>query len=215
MNDSHHLSAMVEAILFVADRPISIKELAAFLPEATEDTVRDLLAGIAERHRTEDSGLRVEEIAGGYRLATWSESGTMVKEFFRLRNRQKLSRAALETVAIVAYRQPVTHPEIQAIRGVSAEGVLRTLLERRLVRIAGRKDTVGKPLLYGTTRTFLEHFGLASLDDLPPMEDLDHLLGSAGAPALEERLSGPPDETPAMPGGSGAGEGEPSDARPA
>jgi len=188
MDEFARLTALVEALLLVSDRPLPLKELTGFLSDAGEDKVRAAVSALASRYATTDSGFQLEELAGGLRLATRAEFGEEIKEFFRLKNRQKLSRAALETLAIVAYKQPVTHPEIQEIRGVSTEGVLRTLLERRLVRIAGRKETVGKPLLYGTTRQFMEQFGLGSLDDLPPVEEFGELLGEGASESLAETL---------------------------
>jgi segregation and condensation protein B len=197
MDEFARLTALVEALLLVTDRPLTLKELSEFLSDPGEDSVRAALSALASRYATTDSGLQVEELAGGVRLATRAEFGEEIKEFFRLKNRQKLSRAALETLAIVAYKQPVTHPEIQEIRGVSADGVLRTLLERRLVRIVGRKETVGRPLLYGTTRSFMEQFGLGSLDDLPPVEEFGELLGEGASESLGETLR-------SLPGGDGS-----------
>lgn len=214
MNDFDDITAVVEALLFVSERPLPVKELSAFLKDSSDDQVRESLSALATRYTTSPSGLQLEEVAGGYRLSTRAELGETVKEFFRLKNRQKLSRAGLETCAIIAYKQPVTHPEIQEIRGVSAEGVLRTLLERRLIRIVGRKNTVGKPLLYGTTKMFLEHFGLASLDDLPPVEELGELLGEDSTGHLAAALD-------AMPGGEAQdilpvdGEAGPEESAPA
>ncbi len=208
MADFAQLTAVVEALLFVSERPLPAKELTEFLPSTGEEQVRAALSALATRYATTDCGLRLEEVAGGYRLATRPELGETVKEFFRLKNRQRLSRAALETLAIIAYKQPVTNPEIQEIRGVSADGVLRTLLERRLVRVCGRKDTVGKPLLYGTTRGFLEHFGLASLDDLPPVEEFGEMLGEGTTEhlqgALEHLPGGDPSSMMALEDGSEA-----------
>ena len=122
----------------------------------------------------------VEDVAGGVRLATRPEVGSWLRRFFDVSSGTKLSMAALETLAIIAYRQPITAPEIQELRGVSAAGVLKTLLERRLVRITGRKEVVGKPFLYGTTKEFLVHFGLNSLKDLPPLEEFEETFGAAG-----------------------------------
>lgn len=197
--------ALIEALLLVAERPLAVAELAEFLPDTGEDDVRDALEQLRRRHGAPDGGLQVEEVAGGFRLATRPELGEAVRAFFRLKNRQRLSRAALETLAIVAYRQPVTHPEIQEMRGVSAEGVLRHLLERRLLRIVGRKETVGKPLLYGTTRDFLEHFGLGSLEDLPPIEEMEEILGVGLPDDLERSAEEKAD-------GNGAPLGEAADA---
>ncbi|MCZ6650952.1 MAG: SMC-Scp complex subunit ScpB [Acidobacteria bacterium] len=210
------LTALVEALLFVSERPVPAKELASFIDHASEDQVKEAISGLANRYAMAPSGLQVEEVAGGFRLSTRPELGDAVKEFFRIKNRQKLSRAALETCAIIAYKQPITNPEIQEIRGVSADGVLRTLLERRLIRIVGRKDTVGKPLLYGTTRLFLEHFGLATLDELPPVEEFGDVMGDGSSEHLVAALDRLPggdagailplqDETGGQEGDAGAG----------
>jgi segregation and condensation protein B len=139
-----------------------------------ERAVDDLIA----RYRSEDNGLRVERVAGGLRLSTRPEVSPWVRQFFRQRNRTRLTPAALETLAIVAYRQPVTAPEVQAIRGVDPTASLKSLLERKLVRILGKKKVVGSPLLYGTSKQFLIHFGLDRLQDLPPVESFDDLLGT-------------------------------------
>jgi segregation and condensation protein B len=127
-------------------------------------------------------GICVEWIAGGVRLATRSDLGAWVRQFFRQRNRTRLSHAALETLAIVAYRQPVTGPEIQAIRGKDPTAALKGLLDKKLLRCLGRKRVVGSPVLYGTTKQFLVHFGLNTLEDLPSIEEFDQFVG-----ALEEQ----------------------------
>jgi segregation and condensation protein B len=129
----------------------------------------------------EGRGVLVEDVAGGVRLATRPEMVGWLRRFFDVSGGNKLSMAALETLAIIAYRQPITGPEIQELRSVSPAGVLKTLLERRMVRIVGRKEVVGKPFLYGTTREFLVHFGLNSLKDLPPLEELEESFGSGDA----------------------------------
>jgi segregation and condensation protein B len=142
-------------------------------------------------------GLTVEQVAGAFRLATKPEVGAIVRQFFRQRNRTRLSPAALETLAIVAYRQPITIPEIQAIRGVDPSGALKSLLEKTMVRILGRKKVVGNPLLYGTTKQFLVHFGLNRLEDLPSIEEFDGLLGAlqgGEAPLFVESAPLPADE---------------------
>jgi segregation and condensation protein B len=122
----------------------------------------------------------VEDVAGGVRIATRPEMASWLRRFFDVSGGTKLSMAALETLAIIAYRQPITGPEIQELRSVNPAGVIKTLLERRLVRIAGRKEVVGKPFLYGTTREFLVHFGLNSLRDLPPLEEFEETFGQMG-----------------------------------
>ena len=124
---------------------------------------------------------RLERVAGGWRLATRPEVGPWVRRFFRERNRTRLTSAALETLAIVAYKQPITAPEVQAIRGVDPSHGIKSLLEKRMIRILGRKKVVGNPLLYGTTKQFLVHFGLDRLADLPSLEEFDKFLGTLQA----------------------------------
>jgi len=123
------------------------------------------------------------EVSGGFQLMTRSEFDSYLRRFKKVRDSGRLSAAALETLAIVAYRQPITAPEVQQLRGVHSKGVLTTLLEHRLVRLAGRKQIVGKPFLYRTTREFLAHFGLDTLDELPPLEEFEEMLGVDLGPA--------------------------------
>lgn len=172
MTDRPELEAAVEALLFAAGEPISQDALLQVFDEGERVDALAALEAVLARYGSAvpGSGLMVEEVAGGYRMATRPEMGGYLRRYFEASGRHKLSMAALETLAIVAYRQPVTGPEIQELRGVDPSAVLRTLLERRLIRIAGRKEVVGRPFLYTTTREFLLHFGLGSLKDLPPLE---------------------------------------------
>jgi segregation and condensation protein B len=167
-------------------------------PETPETERASEIERAAERERAAGwRGIMVEEVAGGVRLVTRPELVGWLRRFFEVAGGTKLSMAALETLAIVAYRQPITGPEIQELRSVSPVGVLKTLLERRLVRIAGRKEVVGKPFLYATTREFLIHFGLKSLRDLPPLEEFEETFGGltegAGAGGSERMLPGDAD----------------------
>lgn len=165
------LEAALEALLFAAGEPVSQDSLLEVFEEDERPQVLDALHAVVERYASRpETGLMIEQVAGGYRMATRPELGAYLRRFFEASGRHKLTMAALETLAIVAYRQPVTGPEIQELRGVDPAAVLRTLLERRLIRIAGRKEVVGRPFLYATTREFLLHFGLRSLKDLPPLE---------------------------------------------
>lgn len=166
--DTLHLSRALECVLFVATEPVSLQTLLEVLQVDTES----LQSAInALRERLQDSGLQLVQVAGGYQLCTRAEYVDVVARFLQPQP-VKLSRAALETVAIIAYRQPVTLPEIEAIRGVQSDGVIRTLLQRGLIEEVGRKPTVGRPLLYATTPQFLHYFGLNSLDELPELEEL-------------------------------------------
>jgi len=169
----------IEAILFVSSEPVPRGKLAELFDEEDRAEAESAIDAVLERFGPEvGRGFMAEEVAGGVRLATRPELVGWLRRFFEVASGNKLSMAALETLAIVAYRQPITGPEIQELRNVSAIGTLKTLLERRLVRITGRKEVVGKPFLYGTTREFLVHFGLKSLADLPPLEEFEETFGS-------------------------------------
>lgn len=172
------LTAAVEAVLFAAAEPVHPKEIAAAFEGASEFEVVAAIDALRERYAAGPGGLTVEQVAGAFRLATKPEVGALLRQFFRQRNRTRLSPAALETLAIVAYRQPITVPEIQAVRGVDPSGALKSLLEKSMVRILGRKKVVGNPLLYGTTQQFLVHFGLNRLEDLPSIEEFDGFIGA-------------------------------------
>ena len=186
MSRRQEIEAVLEAILFAAPEPVAPERLYELLSEHDREEVEAALSAVGERYREEPHrGVKFERVAGGVRLVTRPALHGALRKFFEITGRSRLSMAALETLAIVAYRQPVTGPEIQELRGVNSSGVLRTLLERRLVRVAGRKAVVGKPFLYRTTREFLMHFGLQSLDDLPPLEEFEELVGE-GEPGAGE-----------------------------
>ncbi|MEO8503708.1 MAG: SMC-Scp complex subunit ScpB [Acidobacteriota bacterium] len=173
------MEAVVEAILFVATEPIPSERLLAVFEDGERDEAMAALQSVLERHAAgEGRGLMIEEVGGGFRLVTRPELNGWLRRFYEASGGNKLSMAALETLAIIAYRQPMTGPEIQDLRGKSPAGVLKTLLERRLIRITGRKPVVGNPFLYGTTREFLMHFGLRSLKDLPPLEEFEETFGA-------------------------------------
>ncbi len=184
MTERGEMEAAIEAILFVSSEPVPRNRLIELFDEDEREQAAAALAAVLERYaRGEARGVMVEDVAGGVRLVTRPEMGVWLRRFFDVASGSKLSMAALETLAIVAYRQPITGPEIQELRSVNPVGVLKTLLEKRLVRIAGRKEVVGKPFLYATTREFLVHFGLNSLRDLPPLEEFEETFGIPAAPA--------------------------------
>ena len=166
--DTLQLSRALECVLFIATEPVPIKMLGEVL-QANEEQVQSALCVLEERLQA--SGLQLVQVAGGYQLCTRPEFAEVVARYLQPQP-SKLSRAALETVAIIAYRQPITLPEIEAIRGVQSDGVIRTLLQRGLIQEMGRKGTAGRPMLYGTTPQFLHYFGLNSLEDLPDLEEL-------------------------------------------
>jgi segregation and condensation protein B len=176
------MEAALEAVLFASADPVPRARLyEMFEAEERAEAAAALDAVLARYAPGDDRGVMAEEVAGGVRLVSRPEVQGWLRRFFEVTGASKLSMAALETLAIVAYRQPVTGPEIQELRGVNPAGVLGTLLERHLVRIAGRKEVVGRPFLYCTTREFLIQFGLKSLRDLPPLEELEEALGLEAA----------------------------------
>lgn len=171
------LVAAVGAVLFASGEPVQPKEIASALKGVAMPDVNKAIEELEAQYAKNEAGLRLEWVAGGVRLATRPEVAEWVRQFFRQRHRTRLSHAALETLAIVAYRQPVTAPEIQAIRGKDPQGPLKNLLEKKLLRLLGKKKVVGSPLLYGTSKQFLIHFGLNSLADLPSMDEFDAFVG--------------------------------------
>jgi segregation and condensation protein B len=195
------LAAAVGAAIFASDEPVRSEEMAEAFGGLEIAEVERAVRTLQEGYDSNGCGLRLEKIAGGYRLATRPEVGHWVREFIRTRNRARLSPAGLETLAIVAYRQPVTAPEIQAIRGKDSTGALGTLLEKKLVRILGKKKVVGRPLLYGTSKQFLMHFGLDTLGDLPSIEAFDQFLDALGTAQTEMFEGDVSEEEPEQDGG--------------
>jgi segregation and condensation protein B len=179
---------VIEALLFATDEPLSLRQLADLLgylegPERPDridlDTVLRAIEFLNTEFETGQRAFRIVKIAGGYQFATLPKHGVWLGRMIRERSKRKLSVSALESLAVIAYKQPVTKPELEAIRGVNADYVLRTLLERNLVAIIGRAATPGRPLLYGTTKDFLRHFGLNDLAELPKPREIDELLAEA------------------------------------
>jgi segregation and condensation protein B len=186
------LKAIVEALIFASPEPLTLKALAKVLDTEPKEDVEAAIEALKVDY-DRPGGLQMVEVAGGYQIVTRQELHEWVRRLFKERTTQKLSVAALETLAVVAYKQPVTGPEVAEIRGVNTAGVVSTLMERKLVRIVGRKQVVGRPFLYGTTREFLERFGLNDLSDLPRVEDMSELLGfdlpsTMGEPAPQTAL---------------------------
>jgi len=181
--DAETLLAVVEAALATSPGPLSVATLVEGIGAGDVDEARvtAALEELARRHSGSASGLRLERVAGGWRMATAPEVEPYLREIWGRAQRQRLSQAALEVLAVVAYRQPVTLPEINFIRGVNSASAVRTLLDHGLIRVSGRKRVVGRPFLYRTTQEFLVHFGLDSLDELPRPE--------AAAAELDEALA--------------------------
>lgn len=197
---SSDLKGIIEALIFASPEPVTMKTLVRLLDAEPKEDIAAALAELKQDYER-PGGLQIVEVAGGYQIVTRPELHEWVRRLFHERTTQKLSVAALETLAVVAYKQPVTGPEIAEIRGVAAAGVLATLMERKLIKIVGRKQVVGRPFLYGTTREFLERFGLNDLSDLPKVEDMSDLLGfdlpaSVAEPSPQTTLPFDPDKAP-------------------
>jgi segregation and condensation protein B len=178
------LRACLEALLFVASGPVAPAQLAEALGEKVSKVEQEL-AGLSEEYAS-GRGLSLQWYAGKVQLTSAPELGSLIEKFLGLEATARLSRAALETLAIVAYRQPVTRPAIDAIRGVNSDGVMKSLLSKGLLQETGRADGPGRPILYGITTEFLEHFGLASLADLPSYDVPDENSGIEDAPILKD-----------------------------
>jgi segregation and condensation protein B len=199
----------IEALLFASDQPLTLPLLADAL-DMDKEALQAELAALAGEYRDRGAGVELREIAGGWVFVTAPEHGEVVARMLRGKRKMRLSRAALETLAIIAYKQPVTKSEVEAIRGVDASGVLATLLERSLVTVRGRSQVVGRPLLYGTTAEFLNYFGLSDLTELPRPEELRALVAAREPEQLEMLELDPADGLP-LP----AADGEPAAAPPA
>lgn len=195
---------VVEALLFASDTPVEAERIQEVLDLGSEAEARALVLDLKARYEAEDRGLQIVEVGGGFRMVTRPEVAPWLVRLAKSRTRSRLSRSALETLAIVAYRQPVSRPEIDVVRGVNSEAVLEGLLDRRLIRIAGRKDAPGRPFLYETTREFLVAFGLRDLSELPQVAgDLPQPAPAAGEEPPALTVSG--ETTQQDPGRSGAG----------
>ena len=188
---SAELKAIVEALIFASPEPLTLKAMCKLLEAETKEDVQAALADLKEDYRR-PGGLQLAEVAGGYQIVTRSDLHEWVRQLFHERTTQRLTVQALETLAVIAYRQPITALEITEVRGVNTSGVLNTLLERHLIKIVGRKQVVGRPFMYATTKEFLIRFGLNELGDLPKVEDMAEALG-LDAPLLVEQT--PAEET--------------------
>lgn len=180
--DKTELRRSVEALLFASEKPLSTEEIAeAFGDDVSAKDLRTALDELRDEYEEQRRGFRMYEIAGGFQLASAIDFAEVLKRFYQAREKKKMTPASLETLSVIAYRQPVTRADIEGIRGVNVDAAVKGLLEKGLIRIVGRKEVPGRPILYGTTREFLEHFGLKSLEELPPLseyslKDLDQAL---------------------------------------
>jgi segregation and condensation protein B len=188
--DKEGLKPLIEALIFAADHPLSLERIAGCLEGERREDIKAALGELKQDYGTFGRGIILEEVAGGYQLRTRPEHAPWIRRLFKI-GMQRISRAAMETLAIVAYKQPLTRAVIEEVRGVDSAGVLKTLLDRRLIKITGRKDAPGRPVVYGTTKEFLEAFDLKDLSSLPTLKDIEML---EEEDALEENI--PAEEPP-------------------
>jgi segregation and condensation protein B len=184
--DTAQLKSIIEALVFASPEPLTPKMLFRLLNDEPREDVLAALGALRQDYE-QRGGLHIAEVAGGFQITTRPEYHEWVRRLFHERTTQKLSVPSLETLAVIAYKQPITAAEIGEIRGVNTSGVLSTLLERHLIKIVGRKNVIGRPFLYGTTREFLIRFGLNDLHDLPKVEDMAQALGFEAPAILTER----------------------------
>ncbi|MDD5108688.1 MAG: SMC-Scp complex subunit ScpB [Candidatus Omnitrophica bacterium] len=169
--EENNLKSAVEALIFASEKPITLEQIKKVLEIPDNDSINKIIEELKTEYIAQNRGIRVTEVAGGFQMITSNIFAPFLKKLFKNRYNDKLSKQALESLAIIAYKQPLTKVEIESLRNVNIDGVMKSLLEKNLIRICGRKKIPGRPYVFGTTREFLEHFGLKSLQDLPKIED--------------------------------------------
>ncbi len=209
-----HLKGAAEALLFVSEKPVTIDQLKDAIPGSQGADLKEAVKALMADYSGAGKGIVIAEIANGYQMLSSQVYAGYIREFYKTRHKEKLSRPALESLAIIAYKQPVSRTDVEVIRGVNSDGVVMHLLNKGLIKIAGRKEVPGRPYVYGTTTQFLEYFGLRSLEDLPKLEEFPALmarenevpstqvteaLAAAVEPVAEGALEAPFKETQFMP----------------
>ncbi|MFA4989205.1 MAG: SMC-Scp complex subunit ScpB [Candidatus Omnitrophota bacterium] len=175
MNTQDNRKSVIEALLLASEKPLPLEQIRVVLDNLDALEARRLIAELKLEYEEANRGIRIAEIAGGFQMITAASFAPFLRKLFKDRNAEKISKPALETLAIIAYKQPLTRVEIELLRNVNVDGVIKSLLDKDLIRIAGRKKAPGRPCVYGTTRRFLEHFGLKSLEELPKIEEFSAL----------------------------------------
>jgi len=193
---TENLKHIIESLLFVSEEPLTVNRIKTVLVDADTGEIRDALTALFEEYQARGGGFYLKEVAGGYQFRTRPDYNTYIRRMLKP-NAPRLSKAALETLAIVAYKQPVIRSDIEHIRGVDCGGILRTLLERKLIRILGRKEIPGRPLIYATTKLFLEMFDLKNLKDLPSPKEIEEMseIPSAKDAYASDDVSAPSTDT--------------------
>lgn len=193
------LKGAVEAIIFISEGPATIAEIQDILEGLDSETINSIVQELKGDYEQRNSGIKLIDVAGGYQMVTSPNYANFIKKFYKKKHSEKLTLPSLETLSIIAYKQPVTKVEIESIRGVNVDGVIKNLLEKGLIRIVGKKEVIGRPFVYGSTRNFLEYFGLNSLEELPPVEEFVQTLSERETaeitPLGEEELENIPAQT--------------------
>ena len=174
--DQDKLKQIIEVLIFASDEPLPVKQIRDFIEDVAPKEIKQAVDQLNHDYKQTERTFQIIEVAGGYQMVSRPNYAPWVKKLFQGRSKNRLSQAALESLSVIAFRQPVSRTEIDAIRGVNSDGVVRTLLERKLVRITGRAEGPGRPLLYATTKEFLRYFGVNSVDDLPKPKEIEDLL---------------------------------------
>ncbi|HNW39586.1 MAG TPA: SMC-Scp complex subunit ScpB [Candidatus Omnitrophota bacterium] len=187
--EENNIKSAVEALIFASEKPITTEQIKKVLGDLDAASINKIVEELKNEFDLQNRGIKIIEIAGGFQMITNSNFAPFLKKLFKNRYSDKLSKPALESLAIIAYKQPLTKAEIESLRNVNVDGVMKSLVEKNLIRICGRKKVPGRPFVFGTTREFLEHFGLKSLQDLPKMEDFKVLAEEKEAQADIEPIA--------------------------
>lgn len=181
-----YTKGIIESILFVSDKPVTLEQFKQVVEEVSPSDLEEILQSLKADYSQKVGGMMIAEIAGGYQMLSNPSCANYIRSFYKTRTKEKLSRPSLETLAIIAYKQPVSRADIEIVRGVNSDGVMAHLLAKALVKIVGRKEVPGRPFLYGTTKEFLEYFGLKSLEDLPKLEEFPALSATVESISTEQ-----------------------------
>lgn len=197
--EENNLKSVIEALIFVSGKPIGLEQIKKVTSVTEAVSLRKIIEELRQEYESSGRGMRIVEVAGGFQMIAATNYAVFLKKLFKDRSPEKLSKPALESLAIIAYKQPLTRSEIESLRNVNVDGVMKSLLDKNLIRICGRKKIPGRPFVYGTTREFLEHFGLKSLEDLPKIEEFTAMAEQKEAnneiEPIEEKTAEVKDET--------------------
>ncbi len=182
------LKSIIEALIFVADDPITLNQIEKAIEAADKNDIKKALDELIDDYSKSDRSLGISQVAGGYQMHTRPQYKQWIENHLKRKNPFRLSREALETLSIIAYKQPITTPELAAIRGVDVSGSVHSLLEKKLIKICGRKEVVGRPLIYKTTKEFLIRFGLKDLSELPSLEELEEMMGQMDEDNISDNI---------------------------